>query len=80
MFDKVQQKLAMSKKKKDTSVLIRMTSELDDALSEQAKVIEVSKSALIRTVLETYVETARQRKLETPTHMRGKMLGLPYRN
>jgi predicted DNA binding CopG/RHH family protein len=80
MFDKVQQKLAMSKKKKDTSVLIRMTSELDDALSEQAKVIEVSKSALIRTVLETYVETARQRKLETPMHMRGKMLGLPYRN
>ena len=80
MFDKVQQKLAMSKKKKDTSVLIRMTSELEDALSEQAKVIEVSKSALIRTVLETYVETARQRKLETPMHMRGKMLGLPYRN
>jgi len=80
MFDKVQQKLAMSKKKKDTSVLIRMTSELEDAISEQAKVIEVSKSALIRTVLETYVETARQRKLETPMHMRGKMLGLPYRN
>ena len=80
MFDKVQQKLAMSKKKKDTSLLIRMTSELDDALSEQAKVIEVSKSSLIRTVLETYVETARQRKLETPMHMRGKMLGLPYRN
>ena len=80
MFDKDQQKLAMSKRKKDTSLFIRVTSELDDALSEQAKVIEVSKSSLIRTVLEIYVETARQRKLETPTHMRGKMLGLPYRN
>lgn len=80
MFDKVQQKLAMSKRKKDTSLLLRITSELDDALSDQAKVIEVSKSALIRTVLETYVETARQRKLETPTHMHGKVLGMPYPN
>jgi hypothetical protein len=80
MFDKVQQKLAMSKRKKDTPLLIKVTKDLEDAIVEQAKIVKVTKSALIRTVLETYVETARQRKLETPTHMRGKMLGLPYKN
>lgn len=80
MFDKVQQKLAMSKKKMDTQVMLNMTETLHSALIKESETLGVTKSALIRTILETYLEEAYQRKLETPLHMRGKILGAPYQN
>ena len=80
MIDEVQKKISLSVKAKEAQILIRVSTELREFVKAEGKASGVTSGALVRAILETYMEASQQKVMPTPPNLRNKILGVPYHN
>ena len=80
MLDEVQKKISLSAKSKQAQILVRVSTELREFVKAESKASGVTSGALIRAVLETYIEATQHKLMLTPPHLRNRILGVPYQN